>query len=360
MKINRHNYEEYFILYLDNELSAEDRQMVESFVILHPDLKDELELLQQTQFSPDQHIVFESKEDLLFGQPVGIRESNYDEWLVQYIDNELSNEQRAMVEKFVATNTDAQKDLPIYQQTKLQPEIITFLDKSSLYRREEKTRRIIGWQIAAAAVLLLMATAGIVIFNRPAAPEEISIAAGSNEDIKPVQPNNTVVPNTSEVKDNNNLAAVDKLPIKKEKVEPVIAQQKKDEVAPVKNDRIEEARVRNEPRQELIAYTPNNNLPVREIANTPELRTTTSNDPTKASQQISNNPTVTGEALASYNNGTPEADDAIIYASENGGRKNKLRGFFRKVTRNFEKRTNIEATDEDERLLIAGLAIKLK
>ena len=187
-----------------------------------------------------------------------------------------------------------------------------------------------------------------------------SPSGDSGKDIKPVQPNNTVVPNTSEVKDNNNLAAVDKMPIRKERVEPVIAQRKKDEVAPVKNDRIEEARVRNEPTQELIAYTPNNNLPVREIANTPELRTTTSNDPTKASQQISNNPTVTGEALASYNNGTPEADDAIIYASENGGRKNKLRGFFRKVTRNFEKRTNIEATDEDERLLIAGLAIKLK
>jgi hypothetical protein len=43
-----------------------------------------------------------------------------------------------------------------------------------------------------------------------------------------------------------------------------------------------------------------------------------------------------------------------------GGKKNKLRGLFRKVTRTLEKRTNIEATDEDGRLLVAGLAIKLK
>jgi hypothetical protein len=45
---------------------------------------------------------------------------------------------------------------------------------------------------------------------------------------------------------------------------------------------------------------------------------------------------------------------------ESGGRKNKLRGFFRKVTRTFEKRTNINTTDDDNRLLVGGLAIRLK
>ena len=42
-----------------------------------------------------------------------------------------------------------------------------------------------------------------------------------------------------------------------------------------------------------------------------------------------------------------------------GGKKSKLRGFFRKLTRTFEKTTNIDATDED-RVLIGGLAFKLK
>lgn len=41
------------------------------------------------------------------------------------------------------------------------------------------------------------------------------------------------------------------------------------------------------------------------------------------------------------------------------GKKNKNRGFFRKIARTFEKRTNIDPTD-DNRLLVAGLAIKLK
>ena len=41
------------------------------------------------------------------------------------------------------------------------------------------------------------------------------------------------------------------------------------------------------------------------------------------------------------------------------GKKNKSRGFFRKIARTFEKRTDIDATDNN-RLLVAGLAIKLK
>jgi hypothetical protein len=45
MNINRHNYEEYFILYMDNELDSDDRRMVEAFVLQHPDLKEELDIL---------------------------------------------------------------------------------------------------------------------------------------------------------------------------------------------------------------------------------------------------------------------------------------------------------------------------
>jgi anti-sigma factor RsiW len=40
MKIDRHNYEEYFILYMDNELSSDDRGQVEEFIQKNPDLKE--------------------------------------------------------------------------------------------------------------------------------------------------------------------------------------------------------------------------------------------------------------------------------------------------------------------------------
>jgi hypothetical protein len=67
---------------------------------------------------------------------------------------------------------------------------------------------------------------------------------------------------------------------------------------------------------------------------------------------------------------TPDNADALLVKTDvstgpigidtdDSGKKNKFRGLFRKVTRTFEKRTNIKATDDEDRLLVAGLAIKL-
>ena len=64
MNINRHNYEEFFLLYVDNELSAAERNAVELFVQQNPDLGEELQLLEQSVVSHDE-IIFEDKQRLL-------------------------------------------------------------------------------------------------------------------------------------------------------------------------------------------------------------------------------------------------------------------------------------------------------
>ena len=64
MNIDRHNYEEFFLLYVDNELSAPERNMVQLFVQQNPDLDKELQLLQQSIVKQDE-IIFEDKGSLL-------------------------------------------------------------------------------------------------------------------------------------------------------------------------------------------------------------------------------------------------------------------------------------------------------
>ncbi|MEO7984874.1 MAG: hypothetical protein ABI688_12410, partial [Bacteroidota bacterium] len=141
MIIDRNNYEEYFILYMDNELGSDERRMVEAFVQQNPDLEDELNLLLQYKLVPDTTIIFEGKEEMMRADNSSlITLSNYEEWLILYMDNELSAEQQTAVVQFIATHPFVKEEFSLLQRTKLQQEEILFAGKASLYRREEKVR----------------------------------------------------------------------------------------------------------------------------------------------------------------------------------------------------------------------------
>ena len=84
--INLSNYEEYFILYMDDELNAEERRMVENFVAVHPHLAEELEILLNTKLPVDD-VMFSGKEELLSS---AMKLNAVAERLLLYVDNELS------------------------------------------------------------------------------------------------------------------------------------------------------------------------------------------------------------------------------------------------------------------------------
>lgn len=65
MNLTRHNYEEYFLLYIDNELEEEARRWVEQFVKENPDLEEVFHALQHTVLDKDEVYAFEEK-DLLY------------------------------------------------------------------------------------------------------------------------------------------------------------------------------------------------------------------------------------------------------------------------------------------------------
>jgi hypothetical protein len=81
--ITRDNYEEFFLLYTDNELSAAERHEVEKFVADHPDLREEWESLLQCRISPETHLAFPDREALLKPES---EDSAYARSLVYYVD----------------------------------------------------------------------------------------------------------------------------------------------------------------------------------------------------------------------------------------------------------------------------------
>jgi hypothetical protein len=156
MNINRNNYEEYFLLYTDKELSVEEKSIVEMFVSQNADLEEEFIMLQQSVVKPDTSIRLADKNSLYKSEGF-IDETNYKEKFLLYNDNELSLDEIEDTEKFVLSNPSLQKEFSLLQQVKYEPDTsIVFPGKSSLYKKENDDTKVISlrWKALAAAVLL--------------------------------------------------------------------------------------------------------------------------------------------------------------------------------------------------------------
>ena len=155
--ITKDNYQEFFLLYVDNELSATERRAVESWVAENPDLQEEWESLLQCRVSPEETPVFRDKS-VLFRQTHdnAIGENNHLDYFLSYIDGELDKKQREMVETFIQTSPSGRIQLEQLRRTVSVPDgAVVFPDKESLYHKE-KSRPIIlfyRWTAGAAAVL---------------------------------------------------------------------------------------------------------------------------------------------------------------------------------------------------------------
>ena len=358
MNINRHNYEEYFILYMDNELGSDERRQVEDFIQKHPDLKEELDVLLQYKMVADTSIIFDGKEELMIHNgysPISI--ANYEEWLTIYVDNELTSNQRNEVEQFVAANPQVKKELEILQQTKLHPEEIIFKNKELLYRREEKVRAIPmrWWRAGAAAVLILaIGLTTVVVLNKKSS--NIGIVKAPNKEQKANKENPVVI------KQENNPSIQ---PIKASQQIIIKNPRQKTNVIAKRSNTAEKKLPVNAPvpvkkEEPIIAKNnekPSNNLPQ-------PLNNNVISDPTKTDIAV-NTPQGKNNPKISLTDGPVTTDSPqpsnVVYndLNQSDGKKSKLRGFLRKVTRTFEKNTNINATDDD-RVLIGGLALKLK
>lgn len=362
MNINRHNYESFFILYMDNELDAAGRQEVEKFIALHPDLKEELELLQQFKLSPDT-IEFTDKASLYR------TESVLQEQLLLYTDHELDAAGMRQLEKQAAENPAIQKEMDLFRAATLEAEQIVFPYKESLYRTETKVRPIAykWWRAAAAVLLLAGGLSALVLSNRKSIDNGLAGTNGQGGQ-KTVQPkqqpdradytpeetapvtagtNNTSVPVPSQA---------NRIPVQQQQ-QPV---QQVKQVLPVNN-------TIQIPDQGLAQQDirRDNNLPKPDqnpnVVNLKTNEAVIANNNKVPDVKMPDNKSLANQVVTNQNT-QPSDITAVSYNpdQEEKGKKSKLRGLLRKVTRTFEKRTNIDPTDDEDRLLVGGLAIKLK
>jgi hypothetical protein len=176
LPINLENYEEYFLLYVDNELTEAEKKSVEFFVARHPELMEEWTMLMETKLEPE-NITTDLKKDLYRStETEGIDASNFETFQLSWLDDELNEKDRHAIEMYTSLHPDAAANMELLAKTKLPQEVISFPDKSLLHRTTSTPASVVtfNWYRMAVAAAIIVA-AGLWFINKPV-EEEIPAA----------------------------------------------------------------------------------------------------------------------------------------------------------------------------------------
>jgi hypothetical protein len=345
--ITRSNYEDFFLLYVDGELTPEECDAVEAFAAAHPDLQEELDILLTTRLDAEP-VVFEDKSALMSDS---MKTSSIDESLLLYIDNELSGEEKAGLEWELSKNKDLQAQHQLLQRTKLDPsETIVYSNKEELYRRIEKPVRPLYWWRAAAAVVILLGWGTFwYIDNYGTGKPADTIALGGSSTTAQPADNHAATQATAPVTDTAPSTTEPNT-----KAQAQAAEQPTVAVSPV-----QKARTRadyQEPATEPLAVMTDVATDLSPAVERPRVETIAATP-----KQDFNNQPVTVQAAGTYNPiEVPTGDVARgTVAKEDIDKKGSMRGFLRKTTRYIERRTGIDPTNNGDELMIGALTINL-
>jgi hypothetical protein len=370
--INRSNYEEFFLLYVDDELDAASKLAVEDFIQQHSDLAIELEMLMRARSLPEE-IVFTDKGSLLRTEGNNINETNYQEYFLLYVDNELSISKREEVEKYVLQHPRLQNEFTLIKQTVLSPETISYGEKANLYRTEKRrTIYIKPWRLAAAAIFIGVCIGGWLLMqkNSPTitvAETNKNVPAPAQQAVKaPVDtteqnPKQQAEPRVQEVlaskqtgKENNRkqeAQVVTKKPIEK----------------PASNNT-----VNNEAEHDL-AYEhvdPSNNDIIRQQNELPSSVNVTAEVPPDLTEKQSETEVLTPQQVSdesgdykiypvAYKEINTNDDDNSLHVGVFDLNKTKVKTLFKKAGRVFNNRPN-DLANEDGKLQVANFEIETK
>ncbi|ANH82498.1 hypothetical protein A8C56_17330 [Niabella ginsenosidivorans] len=172
--IDHTNYEDYFLLYVDDELNAEERAAVDLFVARHPDLKSILESLLQTKLPADDAVEFPDKSKLFFDKP-----AVPDEAILLFLDKEpLDNEVREQLQN---PSPELKQRIELFRKTIAVPDTsVAFPKREQLYKHT-KVVSLKNWKMVAVAAMLILAVGYGIFQEQQKQPHIRDLAQGNLE-----------------------------------------------------------------------------------------------------------------------------------------------------------------------------------
>ncbi|NNC85941.1 MAG: hypothetical protein HKN75_07660 [Bacteroidia bacterium] len=194
MKINRHNYEAFFIDFFDGNLSETDASLLFSFLDENPDLKAEFNSFEMHTLEPEAGLTYNDKADL---KRPSISFENYQTFLIADIENDLDSHGKQQLNAFIEKNPHVHFEAALFEKTKLTSTAEPYEEKESLKRPlviPIYANQKFQLAVAAAVALLLLFT-------------QVFLNDDSNQSF--VADSTEIISNDNSIENNNTIATVD-------------------------------------------------------------------------------------------------------------------------------------------------------
>ena len=147
--ITRENYEIYFMDYMDGNLSARERAEVEAFLLVHPDLRELLDGMNEVWLEVPVE-VFEKKEEI----KRTVREREIEYYAIATAEGVITGEEQTWVDGNVDKDV-FEREVEMYAKVKVKPDpICRFEGKVGVYRKSGAVLFVKRYAAIAAVVAL--------------------------------------------------------------------------------------------------------------------------------------------------------------------------------------------------------------
>lgn len=336
--INHTNYEGYFLLYVDNELTIEERNAVELFTAQHPKMQAELDMLLQTRLTPEDEIVFAKKDTLFFGDPFIT-----DEEIISFLDGEVVSVTAA--QQLNNPSPMLQQRMDVFAATKMDVDSTLVFPGRERLMKQGRIVSLKAWKIVAAAAVIIVAFGLSFYLEDQSDPVSGPAVAFVHPDTLKVVNKDTAEPgnNTSLPSDTNNNDVVGVVPnTGTEGNKPSASKPQPPSAKPQQNNKKED---------NLRTKEANDNTATKPVATG---NTTVSATPKEAKPPVVVNPKLIIK---------PEPEAELASMKENteldkpGKRKKSI---FKKLGNNIKNRAlDVLANGDEDGVTIAGFAVKV-
>lgn len=179
-KISRNNYEVFFLDYLEGKLDPLKSEELFSFLMLHPDLKRELDEYDMITLAKEREL-FENKGILKkFNFTCEVDESNFEQFCVAFFEGDLTALQRDNLKSYLTLKPDKNEIFDLYELSRLKEDAsIVFFGKDKL-KKGFSNALIILKRLSIAASLLFVAGFSFFLLNRENSKQTILVAENEN------------------------------------------------------------------------------------------------------------------------------------------------------------------------------------